>query len=54
MLVSAEIARLERRNSDAMRLYEQAIHQARESGFIQIEALAHELAARFYLARRIE
>src|SRR5229473_1546764 len=54
MLVSAEIARLERRDSDAMRLYEQAIHQARESGFIQIEALAHELAARFYAAQGME
>src|ERR1700722_8678025 len=54
MLVSAEIARLERRDSDAMRLYEQAIHQARETGFIQIEALAHELAARFCAARGME
>ncbi|HTB13104.1 MAG TPA: sigma 54-interacting transcriptional regulator [Bryobacteraceae bacterium] len=54
MLVSAEIARLERRDSDAMRLYEQAIHHAGESGFIQIEALAHELAARFYAAHSSE
>src|SRR5580692_4222757 len=54
LLVSAEIARLERRDSDAMRLYEQAIHQARESGFIQIEALAHELAARFCAAHGME
>jgi PAS domain S-box-containing protein len=53
-LVSAEIARLERRDSEAMRLYEQAIHQARASGFIQIEALAHELAARFYAAQGLE
>jgi PAS domain S-box-containing protein len=54
MLVSAEIARLERRDSDAMRLYEQAIHQARNSGFIQIEGLAHELAARFCAAQGME
>ena len=54
MLVSAEIARLERRDFDAMRLYEQAIHQARESGFVQNEALAHEVAARFYAARGVE
>jgi PAS domain S-box-containing protein len=53
-LVSAEIARLERRDSDAMRLYEQAINLARENGFIQNEALAHELAARFYAERDIE
>jgi PAS domain S-box-containing protein len=50
-LVSAEIARLERRDLDAMRLYEQAIRSARENGFVQNEALAHELASRFYTAR---
>jgi PAS domain S-box-containing protein len=50
-LVSAEIARLEGRDLDAMRLYEQAIQSARENGFVQNEALAHELASRFYAAR---
>jgi PAS domain S-box-containing protein len=53
-LVSAEIARLERRDSDAMRLYEQAINLARENGFVQNEALAHEVAARFYTERGAE
>jgi PAS domain S-box-containing protein len=53
-LVSAEIARLEGRDLDAMRLYEQAIQSAREHGFVQNEALAHEVAARFYLARDLE
>ena len=53
-LVLAEIARLERRDADAMRLYEQAIHSARENGFVQNEGLAHELAAQYYLARGIE
>ena len=50
-LVSAEIARVEGRVLDAMHLYEQAIQSARENGFVQNEALAHEVAARFYLAR---
>ena len=50
-LVAAEIARLEQRDLEAMRLYEQAIRSARENGFIQNEALANELASRFYLAR---
>jgi PAS domain S-box-containing protein len=50
-LVSAEIARLEGRDLDAMRLYDQAIGSARENGFVQNEALAHELASRFYAAR---
>ncbi len=53
-LVSAEIARLEGRDLDAMRLYDQAIQSAREHGFVQNEALAHEVAARFYLARGFE
>jgi PAS domain S-box-containing protein len=50
-LVSAELARLEQRELDAERLYEAAIHSAREHGFVQNEGLAHEVAARFYAAR---
>jgi len=53
-LVSAEIARLEGRDLEAMRLYEHAIQMARENGFVQYEALAHELTARFYAARGFE
>jgi PAS domain S-box-containing protein len=53
-LVSAEIARLEGRDADAMRLYEQAIRSASENGFVQNEGLAHEVAARFYAARGFE
>jgi PAS domain S-box-containing protein len=50
-LVGAELARLEERELDAERLYEQAIRSAREQGFVQNEGLAHEVAARFYAAR---
>ncbi|WP_353189737.1 AAA family ATPase [Pandoraea pnomenusa] len=50
-LVGAEIARLEDRLIDAEHLYEQAILSAQESGFVHIEALANELASRFYAAR---
>src|SRR3981189_776687 len=50
-LVAAEIARLEGRDADAMRLYEQAIRLAHENGFVQNEGVAHELAAGFYLGR---
>ena len=53
-LVSAEIARLEGRDADAMRLYEQATQSAREHGFVQNEAVAHEVAARFYAERGAE
>jgi PAS domain S-box-containing protein len=50
-LVAAEIARLEGRDADAMRLYEQAIQSARAHSFVQNEGVAHELAAGFYLGR---
>ncbi len=53
-LVGAELARIEGRDADAMRLYEQAIRSARANGFIHNEALANELASRFYAARGFE
>ncbi len=53
-LVGAEIARLEARELDAERLYEEAIQLARKHGFIQNEGLGNELAARFYATRGFE
>ena len=53
-LVGAEIARIEGRVVDAMDLYEQAIRSARANGFIHNEALANELAFRFYAAGGFE
>jgi predicted ATPase/signal transduction histidine kinase/DNA-binding response OmpR family regulator/serine/threonine protein kinase/HPt (histidine-containing phosphotransfer) domain-containing protein len=53
-LVAAEMARIEGREMEAMGLYEKAIRSARDNGFAQNEALANELAARFYLERGIE
>ena len=53
-LVGAEIARIECRDLDAMRLYEKAIHSARANGFLHNEALAHELAQRFYASHRFK
>jgi PAS domain S-box-containing protein len=53
-LVAAEIAAMEGRDTEAMRLYEAAISAARESSFIHNQAIAHELAARFYAARGFE
>ncbi|WP_354082031.1 AAA family ATPase [Bradyrhizobium sp. S3.3.6] len=50
-LVGAEIARTEGRALDAEHLYEEAIRSARTTGFIHNEAIAYELAARFYAAR---
>lgn len=54
LLVAAEIARIDSRDSDAQRLYEEAIRSARDNGFIHNEALCYELAARFYAARGFE
>jgi PAS domain S-box-containing protein len=53
-LVAAELARLDGKALEAERLYEHAIRLARENGFIQNEAIACELAARFYLSRGFE
>jgi PAS domain S-box-containing protein len=49
-LLGAEIARIEGRPLDAMNLYQRAIASARANGFVHNEALACELAARFYAA----
>jgi PAS domain S-box-containing protein len=53
-LVAAEIARIDGRELDAERLYEEAIRLAHEHGFIQSEGIANELAGRFYVARGFE
>jgi PAS domain S-box-containing protein len=53
-LIGAEVARIEARDADAMRLYEHAIRSARANGFAHNQALAYELAARFYAAREFE
>jgi PAS domain S-box-containing protein len=53
-LVGAEIARIEGRELDGERLYEQAIRSARANGFVHNEALANELASRFYATRGFE
>ncbi|AKT39493.1 AAA family ATPase [Chondromyces crocatus] len=50
-LVSAEIARIEERFSDAAELYDRAIALFRRSRFVHQEALASEFAARFYMSR---
>ena len=48
-LVEAEIARVDARQWEALRLYGEAIDAARRQGVVHMEALANELAARFLL-----
>jgi GAF domain-containing protein len=52
-LVAAEVARIQGRALDAERLYEDALSSARENRFIHNEALANELAGKFYLGRSL-
>lgn len=51
LLVRAEIARLLQNDHQAMDLYDEAILLARENEFIQNEALANELFAKFWLSK---
>jgi GAF domain-containing protein len=53
-LVSAEMARIEGREWDAQQLYEDAIRSAAANEFVNNQAVAYELAARFYLARGLD
>ncbi|MHC5543704.1 hypothetical protein ACYOEI_36220, partial [Singulisphaera rosea] len=49
-LISAEIARIQGREIDAIRLYERAVVSARGQGFANIEGIANERAAEFHEA----
>jgi hypothetical protein len=51
VLISAETARLDGVELEAERLYEESIRLAQQNGFVQNEAIANELAARFHAAR---
>ena len=51
LLVAAEMARLKGNDDTAISHYQEAIQSAREHGYRQNEALAHELVARFYIER---
>ncbi|MGY4608031.1 PAS domain S-box-containing protein [Bradyrhizobium sp. USDA 4474] len=53
-LISAEIAHIEDRELDAMRFYDWAIAAAHANGFPHNEAIANELAGRFYAKRGFE
>ena len=53
-LLAAEIAQLEGNSDDAQSLYEEAIRGARANGFLQVDAIASELAGRFYVTRGLD
>ena len=49
-LLSAELARLQGESQKALNFYEQAVAAAEENRYINDEALAYELMAKFYLS----
>jgi predicted ATPase/signal transduction histidine kinase/tRNA A-37 threonylcarbamoyl transferase component Bud32 len=51
LLMQAEMARISGKAIEAVDLYDRAIESARENDFIQNEALANELAAKFWLSK---
>ncbi|MFB8792275.1 MAG: AAA family ATPase [Potamolinea sp.] len=51
LLIEAELARITNKTLEAQDLYDQAISSARENNFLQNEALALELAAKFWLSK---
>ncbi|WP_433996078.1 trifunctional serine/threonine-protein kinase/ATP-binding protein/sensor histidine kinase [Bradyrhizobium liaoningense] len=53
-LVGAEIARIQGRVLDAQDMYDKAIRQAHKYGFVHNQAIANEIAGRFYAERGYE
>jgi PAS domain S-box-containing protein len=53
-LVGAEIARIEGRLPNAQELYDKAISKAHKYGFVHNQAIANEIAGRFYAERGYE
>jgi PAS domain S-box-containing protein len=53
-LVGAEIARMEGRLLNAQELYDKAMREARKYGFVHNQAIANEIAGRFYAERGYE
>ncbi len=51
LLVKAEVANVSGNYEEAVEFYDGSIESARENGFVQDEALANELFARFYLSK---
>jgi predicted ATPase/signal transduction histidine kinase len=51
LLVTAELLRVTGKESEALAAYEEAIAAARKTGFLGVEALACELAFRFFAAQ---
>ncbi|MEK7256222.1 MAG: hypothetical protein AAB316_15830, partial [Bacteroidota bacterium] len=53
LLIEAERARVEGREFEAVWFYNESVKSAQQFGFVQEEALANELAARFLLSKNV-
>ncbi|RJP76512.1 MAG: GAF domain-containing protein [Desulfobacteraceae bacterium] len=53
-LIKAETARVQGKNAAAAAFFQKAIQSARQNGFIHMEAIANELAAKLFLAQGFE
>ncbi|HEY8401505.1 MAG TPA: AAA family ATPase [Cytophagaceae bacterium] len=53
LLLSAELASIENKDLEAIRLYDEAILQAKNNGFVQWEALYSEFAGKFFLRKEL-
>jgi len=51
LLISAEIARIEKKQAQAISFYNKAIQSAKENKFLHNEALSNELAAKFFISQ---
>ena len=54
LLVEAEMSRISDKDNDAIELYTKAIESAHKNEFIQNEAIANELCAKFFLRKKDE
>ncbi|RPJ08086.1 MAG: GAF domain-containing protein [Spirochaetaceae bacterium] len=53
-LINAQKSAINNKDQEAMRLYDEAIASAHENGYVNIEAIANECAAKFYLSRELK
>jgi predicted ATPase/class 3 adenylate cyclase len=49
LLMQAEMAQINNKNTEASQLYEKAIQTANTNSYLEVEAFANEMAAKFYL-----
>ena len=54
LLAAAEYARISGHDIEAMPLYQKAATSAKENGFLQNQAIAYELAAKYFLEKQYE